>query len=463
MPLIDQLKTIVGAGHWTTDAAELEPHLHEWRGTVSGRTLVMLSPDSPRQVAEIVKACAAAKVGIVPQGGNTGLCGGAIPDDSGEQVLLSLSRLNRIRSIDAADFSMTLEAGCVLQTAQEAAARHQRLLPLSLAAEGSCQIGGNISTNAGGINVLRYGTMRQQVLGLEVVLADGTLWDGLRALRKDTGGYDMKQVFIGSEGTLGIITAATLRLFPAISARTTALLAVPAAMDAVRLLGDFQSQPASEVLACELMSNRAYRYGFNHVQATRAPLGTEYPWYVLLESATDDADEQLQSAIAGAMESGQVLDAVIAKNVAEADKIWQIRHSISAGQKLVGVSLKHDISVPVGRIGEFLDAAEREILALVPQARIVAFGHVGDGNLHYNITQPADADGESFRESGLAASRAVYDLVAALGGSFSAEHGVGVVKKQYLRAYRSTIEVDMMRTLKDAMDPQNILNPGKVI
>ena len=459
--LVEQLEEIVGTANCTSDPDVLYPHLHEWRGALSGRALVMVSPESPDQVAAVVKACSAANASIVPQGGNTGLCGGAIPDDSGEQVLLSLSRLNRIRSVDADDFAITVEAGCILQHVQEAAAAVDRLLPLSLAAEGSCQIGGNIATNAGGINVIRYGTMRQQVLGLEVVLADGTLWNGLRSLRKDTGGYDMKQVFIGSEGTLGIITAATLRLFPAIAATTTALLAVPTASHAVQLLGNFQSSQADQMLAFELMSERAFGYGLAHAQSSRPPFDASYPWYVLLESS--GPEDALQDGIAQQTTDGAVLAAVIAKNVAEAEQIWHIRHSISAGQKVEGVSLKHDISVPVGKIEEFMVAAERAILKLVPNARIVAFGHVGDGNLHYNITQPVDADPDVFRKLGIAASESVYDLVAKFGGSFSAEHGVGVLKKQYLQSYRSDTELGLMQTLKTALDPQNLLNPGKVI
>ena len=459
--LVEQLEEIVGTANCTSDPDVLYPHLHEWRGALSGRALVMVSPESPDQVAAVVKACSAANASIVPQGGNTGLCGGAIPDDSGEQVLLSLSRLNRIRSVDADDFAITVEAGCILQHVQEAAAAVDRLLPLSLAAEGSCQIGGNIATNAGGINVIRYGTMRQQVLGLEVVLADGTIWNGLRSLRKDTGGYDMKQVFIGSEGTLGIITTATLRLFPAIAATTTALLAVPTASHAVQLLGNFQSSQADQMLAFELMSERAFGYGLAHAQSSRPPFDASYPWYVLLESS--GPEDALQDGIAQQITDGAVLDAVIAKNVAEAEQIWHIRHSISAGQKVEGVSLKHDISVPVGKIEEFMVAAERAILKLVPNARIVAFGHVGDGNLHYNITQPVDADPDVFRKLGIAASESVYDLVAKFGGSFSAEHGVGVLKKQYLQLYRSDTELGLMQTLKTALDPQNLLNPGKVI
>lgn len=461
--LLDELKSIVGNGAWTTDEQELEPHLHEWRGAVRGRTLVLLSPRNTGQVSDIVRACARASTGIVPQGGNTGLCGGAIPDTSGEQVILSLSNMNQIRSIDANDFSMTVEAGCILQQAQEAASEVDRLVPLSLASEGSCQIGGNIATNAGGINVIRYGTMRQQVLGLEVVLANGDIWDGLRSLRKDTGGYDMKQVFIGSEGTLGIITAATLRLFPAINDTTTALIALASSQQAVQLLANLRAAHGDDIIAFELISERAYQYGAAHVNGNVAPFGDQHPWYVLLDTASGKDPEELQRFLAEHIERGHILDAMLAKSGAEADQLWRIRHAISAGQKTHGVSLKHDISVPVGRIDEFMQLAEKAILRLIPEARIVAFGHVGDGNLHYNITQPAGTNPDAFRKHGKAASDAVYNLVSDLNGSFSAEHGVGVLKKPLLEAYRSDVELDMMRTLKRALDPQNLLNPGKVI
>lgn len=461
--LLNELKSIVGGNGWTTDAHDLEPHLNERRGAVSGTTLVMLSPRSASEVATIVRACARAGVSIVPQGGNTGLCGGAIPDRTGEQVILSLSRMNQVRSIDAADFSMTVEAGCVLQQAQQAAASVDRLVPLSLGAEGSCQIGGNISTNAGGINVIRYGTMRQQVLGLEVVLANGDIWDGLRSLRKDTGGYDMKQVFIGSEGTLGIITAATLRLFPAISNTTTALIALATPTDAIQLLGCLRAAQNDQLIAFELMSDRAFRYGSAHAQNPRNPFDSAYPWYVLLKSETGAGPDDLQDVLGAEISNGRILNALVAKNAAEAEQLWRVRHAISEGQKAQGVSLKHDISVPVGAIDAFMSKAESAILKLIPDARIVAFGHVGDGNLHYNITQPAGANPESFRAAGKVASEAVYDIVAGLGGSFSAEHGVGVVKKPLLKAFRSEIELDLMRTLKAALDPENTLNPGKVI
>jgi FAD/FMN-containing dehydrogenase len=422
----------------------------------------MLLPDSTEQVSKIVAACSAAGVGVVPQGGNTGLCGGAIPDNSGEQVLLSLSRLNRVRAVDAANFSITVEAGCILANAQETARNVDRLLALSLAAEGSCQIGGNLSTDAGGINVIRYGTARQQVLGLEVVLADGSVWDGLRSLRKNTAGYDMKQLFIGSEGTLGIITAATLRLYPEHAEKGTALVAVRSATDAVQLLGRLRDTCSDQLVAFELMSDRAYQIGREKVGVS--PVGLEgHSWYVLMECKGPETESTLQKALEAEFAAGNLRDAVIAKSSAESDELWRIRHAISDGQKAWGVSIKHDIAVPIARIDEFMQRAEPTVMRLLPGACIVAFGHVGDGNLHYNISQPVGADPDTFRAEAVAATQAIYQLCAEMGGTFSAEHGVGVVKKPYLEQFRGGIELDMMRTLKQAMDPKNTLNPGKVI
>lgn len=461
--LADDLKAIVGPRGWTTDVAELEPHLTEWREILRGRTLIMVAPASTAEVAAVVRACATAGVGIVPQGGNTGLCGGAIPDQSGEQVLLSLARLNSIRRIDPDDFSMVVEAGCILADVQQQARRVNRLFPLSLAAEGSCQIGGNLATNAGGINVIRYGTAREQVLGLEVVLADGTIWDGLRSLRKDTAGYDMKQVFIGSEGTLGIITAATLRLFPLPAETATAFIALSSANQAVGLLARMRESLADHIQAFELIPARALRFVCRHIPGTTSPFDVPHSWYVLLDAASGGGTEQVENALARAIDDGLADDAVIAKNAKEAAALWRIRHSISEAQKYEGASLKHDISVPIICIGEFLDRAGQRIEELMPRARLVAFGHVGDGNLHYNVTRPVDMDDDTFQAAGSALTDAIYELVAELGGSISAEHGIGILKKHDLERYRSRAEIALMRTLKRALDPANILNPDKVI
>jgi len=461
--VFEKLKRVVGDGGWTSDPADLEPHLTEWRGTWRGATPLMLRPSTTQQVADIVSLCAAHAIPVVPQGGNTGLCGGAIPDRGGQQVLLSLSRLNRVRSISPDNFSMVAEAGCVLADLKRRAHEAGRLFPLSLAAEGSCQIGGNLSTNAGGTNVLRYGTARDQVLGLEVVLADGTVLNGLRTLRKDTAGYDLKQLFIGAEGTLGIITAAALRLYPPLRHTGTAWLAVPTPRAAVRLLGELRVRLADQLLAFELIAQRALQLVLRHVDGTRSPLHGESPWYVLLEASLGGASDDFEEVLMAMLECGLASDAVIAKSSAERDALWHVRHAISEAQKREGASLKHDVSVPVDRIGDFIEAAEAAVLAQVPAARVVAFGHVGDGNVHFNVSQPRDADAEGFLAQRATVARIVYDVVARFDGSFSAEHGVGVLKREALVRYRSAAEVRTMRALKQWLDPANILNPGKVL
>jgi FAD/FMN-containing dehydrogenase len=460
--LVEELKSIVGTSGWTSDPDALLPHLTEWRDRYHGKTLLMVSPDCTEQVSAVIKACAGHNTGVVPQGGNTGLCGGAIPDSSGRQVLLSLARMNAIRSIAANDFSMIAEAGCVLADVQEAAAAAGRFFPLSLAAEGSCQIGGNLSTNAGGINVLKYGNARDQVLGLEVVLADGTVWNGLRGLRKDTAGYDIKQLFIGSEGTLGVITAANLRLYPEVTNTQTAMIAVESPTMAVELLAEIRGSLGDQLQAFELISGRAIRYLQRHMPTIKSPFSVEHPWQVLLESSLD-REELLENALAAAIEKNLGIDVVIAKNLSEKDEMWRLRHSISEVQKFEGASAKHDVSVPVGRIGEFIESAEAAVLKLMPDARIVAFGHVGDGNVHFNISQPKSWQEDRFREQAGKLSTAIYDVVSAFDGSISAEHGIGQFKRDVLKKYRAATEIDVMKSIKAALDPGNILNPGKVL
>ena len=461
--LIDQLKAIVGPGGWKTDPADLQPNLTDWRGAVTGKTPILVAPKNTGEVSEVVRACAAAAVAIVPQGGNTGLCAGAVPDESGEQVILSLGRLNRIRDVDAVNFSMEVEAGCVLAAIQGAAQAVDRHFPLSLGAEGSCQIGGNLATNAGGVNVIRYGTARALVLGLEVVLADGTVLDGLRSLRKDTAGYDLKQLFVGSEGTLGIITAATLRLFPDPGETSTALLAMNESGDAVRLLANLRASLADRIEAFELVSGRVFGLVEKHIPDSKLPFDATYPWYVLLETATGDDPEVLENALLRAADKALFLDAVIAKNATEAEDLWRLRHSIAEAERHDGKALKHDISVPIGHMQEFLVRGDELLARLMPEAALLAFGHVGDGNLHYNVTLPRDLTTEAWDAAAARVTGAIYDLVAELGGSFSAEHGVGRLKKAYLEQYRGGAEIDLMKRLKKALDPQNILNPGKVI
>lgn len=461
--LIEQLKSIVGPNGWETDANALEPHLTEWRSAVRGRTPIMVSPKTTDEVAAVVKACAAAGVAIVPQGGNTGMCAGAVPDDSGEQVLLNLSRLNRIRSIDADNFSMLVEAGCILQKIQNAAEDAGRYFPLSLAAEGSCQIGGNLATNAGGLNVIRYGTVRNLMLGLEVVLADGTIWDGLRTLRKDTAGYDLKHLFVGSEGTLGIITAAALRLLPKPGETRTVFLAMEQARHATDFLSILQLALPDRVQTFELVSGKCFALVEKHIADSKLPFAEAYPWYVMIEVEVGDSSAVLEELLAECFDRELIVDAVIAKNHAEAGKLWRLRHSIAEAEKLEGPALKHDISVPIASMARFLDLAEPRVVAAVPGAKIIAFGHVGDGNLHYNVVLPGGLSADQRDKLAALGTSTVYDLVAELGGSFSAEHGVGYLKKSYLVKYRGEVEVNLMRSLKATLDPNNILNPGKVL
>jgi FAD/FMN-containing dehydrogenase len=461
--LVEQLKDIVGPAGWTSDAGDLEPHLTEWRDIWRGNTLLMVSPDSTEMVAEVVRACAQSGTAIVPQGGNTGLCGGAIPDQTGEQVLLSLSRMNRIRSVSADDFSLVAEAGCTLASIQQAAEDVDRFFPLSLAAEGSCQIGGNLSTNAGGINVLRYGTARAQALGLEVVLADGTVWDGLRTLRKDTAGYDLKQMFIGAEGTLGVITAASLRLYPAIRNPETVLVAVESPDAAVALLAALRNELSDQLQAFELIPARAVRFCLAHIPSCSFPLDLESPWFVLFETSRESTGDDFEAHLMSLHESALITDAVLAKNRSEANDLWRLRHSISESQKKEGASLKHDIAVPVAKVGELIRVAEAAVTKEVPGTRVVAFGHVGDGNIHFNLSQPKDWSAEKFAEQGPRLASLVYDVVDSLGGSISAEHGIGQAKREQLRRYRGETETGIMKAVKAALDPQNIMNPGKVI
>ncbi len=459
--LVARLQRIVGDGAWSTDAAELEPYVTDWRGNVTGRALIRVSPGSTEEVAQVIRACAASRVGVVAQGGNTGLCAGATPDDSGGQVLLTLHRLNRVRGVDALDYSIEVEAGCLLATVQEAARSAGRYFPLSLGAEGSCQIGGNLATNAGGINVIRYGTARAQVLGLEVVLADGSILDTLRSLRKDTAGYDLKQLFVGSEGTLGIITAATLRLYPDPGETSTALIAMADSGEAVRLLASLRESLGERIEAFELVSGPIFQLVEQHIPNARLPFDRPHPGYVLLEAAVDGEPERVGDALMREMDRGTLRDVVMAKNAAESAHLWRLRHSVAEAERQKGDILKHDISVPLSRMQEFLERAAALVLERVPEAQVLAFGHVGDGNLHYNVRLPAGGAGP-VDPQGHAVTQAIYDLVADLGGSFSAEHGIGLTKKAHLARYRGGVELELMRRLKRALDPENILNPGKL-
>ncbi len=455
--LIKRLQSIVGPKGWTTDPDDMAPSLVDWRGTVHGAAAIIVSPASSEEVSAVVKVCADAGVAIVPQGGNTGMCAGAVPDESGQQVVLRLGRMNAIRAVDPVNFSMEVEAGCILETVQNAAAGVDRLFALSLGAEGSCQIGGNLATNAGGINVIRYGTARAQVLGLEAVLADGSIVSSLRSLRKDTAGYDLKQLFIGSEGTLGIITAATLKLFPNPGPTTTALIALKSSGDAVRLLAHLRTAIGDAIEAFELISGYVFGLVLEHIPGSALPFDREYPWYVLTDVTCGTNTDRFVQAMQDAATIDLVRDAAIAKNSAESGALWRMRHSIAEAERAAGKALKHDISVPISRIEEFLQRGDSLLAEIAPAAQLIAFGHVGDGNLHYNVAlEPGSSDGDRV-------TAAIYTLVTELGGSFSAEHGIGRLKREYLVRYRSESEIELMKTLKRALDPLNILNPGKVI
>ncbi len=459
--LLDELKGIVGPRGWVDDESDLEPHLTEWRGVYEGKTPLLVAPATTDEVSAILAACHAAGVGVVPQGGNTGMCGGAVPDASGTQIILSLRRMNQIRDVDADNFSITVEAGCILADIHDAARAVDRYFPLSLGAEGSCQIGGNLATDAGGMNVLRYGTARALTLGLEVVLADGTVMSSLRALRKDTAGYDLKQLFIGSEGTLGIITAACLRLFPDPGEMHTAMVAVGTAGESVGLLARLKERLSDRVETFELVSDYVFGLVEKHIPDASLPFERGWPWYVLIEAA--GSVDELEEALADAMTNGPVLDAVIAKNTVETERLWRLRHSISEAERADGKALKHDISVPVSAMPAFLEQGEALLEEVYPEARLVAFGHVGDGNLHYNVVLPRDMNAAQWESEGKRITGAIYDLVTEFGGSISAEHGIGQLKREWLSRYGSDPELELMRKLKKTLDPAGILNPGKVI
>jgi FAD/FMN-containing dehydrogenase len=454
---LERLKSAAGPGGWSDDPEELAPHLVEWRNRYRGQTPLLLRPSSPEQVAELVRICAEAEVGIVPQGGNTGLMGGQIPLQG--EVLLSLSRLDRVRAVDPVDNTMTVEAGCTLAAAQQAAAAAGRLFPLSLAAEGTCQVGGNLSTNAGGVHVLRYGNARELVLGLEVVTPDGTLWDGLRALRKDNTGYDLKHLFLGAEGTLGIITAAVVKLYPQHRHVQTVFAAVASPAAAVALLSHVRGASDDAVLAFELIPRFGLEIVTRHIPGAHDPLAAPSPWYVLLDlTMPRPAAEAL---IAGALEAGLVTDATLASNPAQSAALWKLRESLSEAQKPEGGSIKHDVSVPVSRIPALVERVDAAVTALVPGIRPCPFGHVGDGNLHYNLSQPVDMAKAAYLAREEEVHQVVHDLVAALGGSISAEHGIGVAKREEIRRYKSPVEIALMRRIKEALDPRGIMNPGK--
>ncbi len=461
------LRQAVGTQHVLTDG-DLSAYEEDWRKRVRGKALAVVRPANTAQVAAVVKACAQARVSIVPQGGNTGLVVGSVPDDSGTQIVLSLQRMNAVRHIDAANTTITVEAGCVLHNLQAVAEQAGYLFPLSLAAEGSCTIGGNLATNAGGTQVLRYGNARDLCLGLEVVTAQGQVWDGLSGLRKDNTGYDLRNLMIGSEGTLGIITAATMKLYPQPAARLTAWAALPSLEAAVQLLGLAQQHLASGLTGFEVMGQFALSLVAKHFGQQRVPLWQSSPYCVLLENSDFEsqqhARERFEHVMEQAMQAGLISDAVIAENMTQAKALWHVRESIPLAQAQEGLNIKHDISVPVSRIPEFVAATDALLQKHIPGVRLVNFGHLGDGNLHYNVQCAEGTDGQQFLATHEAAvNKLVYDSVLHHQGSISAEHGVGSLKRDELAHYKSAVALEMMRAVKRALDPHNLLNPGRVI
>lgn len=468
--LLDALRHIVGPTHVLTGEG-LSAWEQDWRRRrPQGQARAVVRPANTAEVAAVVKTCAATGTPIVPQGGNTSLSLGSTPDASGREVVLSLSRLNAVRAIDPHNLTMTVEAGCILQNAQNAAQQLQLLFPLSLASESSCTIGGNLSTNAGGTQVLRYGNTRELCLGLEVVTAQGDIWNGLRGLRKDNTGYDLRHLFIGSEGTLGIITAATMKLFPQPAAQLTAWAAVPSLEKAVMLLGLAQQHLDAGLTGFEVMGRPALQLVAQHLPHLRVPLLDEMdsPWFVLLENTDSESEEharnRFEALMAAALTADCIQDAVVAQSQSQALMLWEVRESISLAQSQEGLNIKHDIAVPIARIPAFVTHLDALLTQSITGVRMINFGHLGDGNLHYNVQAPIGCDAKVFlREQEAHINHIVYDAVAEFGGSFSAEHGVGALKVEQLEQYQSPVALQLMRAIKQALDPQKLMNPGRVL
>jgi FAD/FMN-containing dehydrogenase len=465
--LVARLKAALGHKGFVDDPAEMAPFLVDERKLYRGRVPLVARPSSTAEVAEVVRLCAAAGVAIVPQGGNTGLCGGATPHEWGAEVLLNLGRMNRIRNLDALNYTITVEAGCILARVQEAAAAADRLFPLSLGAEGSCQIGGNLSTNAGGVAVLRYGNARDLVLGLEIVLPDGRVIDSLTALRKDNTGYDLKHLFLGAEGTLGVITAAVLKLFPRPRDTATAICALAGPAEAVELLARVRAASGDQVTGFELMNRQCVSLAIKHVAGVPEPLREASPYYVLAELSSPAASgrlgEMLEGALGAALESGLITDATIAANEAQGRAMWRLREAIPESQKIEGGGIKHDVSVAVSAVPAFIAEAERRARAELDGIRVFAFGHVGDGNVHFNLVWPEGADRQAFLERWPHFNRLIHDVATGMGGSISAEHGIGRLKREEFTRTAHGVEMDVMRRIKAALDPKGLMNPGKLL
>ncbi len=461
---IARLTEALGPKGVSTDPHEIAPHVQDWRGRWKGSTPVLVKPSSTQEAATAMGVCAGLGLAVTPQGGNSGLVNGGVPYG---EVLISLKRMNRVREVDVLNDAMTLEAGVILTHAQNVAAENGRLFPLSLGAEGVATIGGLISTNAGGVAVLRYGMMRDLVMGIEAVLPDGRVWNGLRGLRKDNTGYDLKHLFIGAEGTLGVVTAATLKLFPQPAVKETAWVTVEAPAKAVELLARAKAASGGAVTGFEIVPEFGLQLVLKHIPGTRDPLPSAAPWRVLVELSLpreEGARDMLEAILADALESGLVLDAAIAETEAQKAMLWKIRENIAVAEKAHGKALKHDVSVPVSRVAEFMGRATDLVRAQAPGADIIAFGHVGDGNIHYNVTPPPGVDQDRWLEGdGLVVTRAVHDLIGELNGSISAEHGIGRLKREELASRKSSVEMDMMRAVKAALDPEGRMNPGRVL
>ncbi|WP_421780822.1 FAD-binding oxidoreductase [Kiloniella litopenaei] len=464
---LSDLEIAIGVKAMITNQDDIAPYMVEQRGRFIGQTSLVVTPKTTREVSDIVKLCAEHSIGIVPQGGHTGLVSGGIPFAGDNAIVLSTSRLNKIRTIDPTNNTMVVEAGCILQTIQEHAAQHDRLFPLSLGAEGSCQIGGNIATNAGGINVIRYGNTRQLVLGLEVVTPTGEIWNGLRALQKDNTGYDLKQLYIGSEGTLGIITAAVLQLFPKPKEQQTAVLAIKELEDALPLLNLAQSMLGDALTSFELLPRIGIDFSLKHGQGVVDPIEGQYDWYILMEASVaithSNLKDLFQNYLETAFEKNWVQDGVLAQNKAQSDSFWLLRENITLCQKPEGGSIKHDISVPVSSVPAFIKTANEAVRKMIPGIRPHPFGHLGDGNIHYNLSQPIDMNKEDYLNHWEEVNRIVHDIVHSFNGSISAEHGIGRVKRDENQYYKSAVEMQLMQNIKTALDPKGIMNPGKLI